>query len=353
MRGRRTIITLGAVVLMLVGASGAWGRAQTKSVSAGPVSKPKAAQLDFDAYFRHTVTVHVGDSVRWKINGFHTVTFLGGQPAPAFTMPVATDPILGVSDSAGKPFFFNGLPNIHVNPQVAFPAGGSSYNGKTYTNSGLPVGPAVGKPFALKFTKAGTFRYFCMVHRGMTGTVKVLAKTKTIPTKAQDSKAAKAEQRTATTLATKLAKVNPGPAKVLAGNDKGGVAWLRFFPTNLTVKAGTTVTFSNASKPEIHTVTIGPAAYDSAIENSFTLTKPNPAGPPSILFNPLGAYASDPVLPPFDGTNHGNGFENAGILAVGTPPLPSSAKITFTKPGVYHYECVIHAGMDGTITVTS
>jgi plastocyanin len=351
MRGRRTIITLGAAVLMLVCASGAWGRAQVKSVTAGPFSKPKAAQLDFDAYFRRTVSVHVGDSVRWKINGFHTISFLAGQPRPAFAMPVPTDPVTGVSDAAGKPFFFNGLPNLHINPQVAFAAGGPTFDGSTYTNSGLPVGPAAGKPFVLKFTKAGTFRYFCLVHPGMTGTVKVLAKKKKIPTKAQDKKAAKAEQRTATKLAATLAKVNPGPAKVLAGNDKGSVAWLRFFPENLKIKAGQTVEFSNKSKPEIHTVTIGPAAYDSAIENSFTLVKQNPTGPPSVVLNPLAAYPSDPVLPPFNGTNHGNGFENTGILSFGGPQ-PSSAKVTFTKPGVYHYECVIHAGMDGTITVT-
>jgi plastocyanin len=26
--------------------------------------------------------------------------------------------------------------------------------------------------------------------------------------------------------------------------------------------------------------------------------------------------------------------------------------VTFTKPGTYHFECVIHANMDGTVIVT-
>jgi plastocyanin len=26
-------------------------------------------------------------------------------------------------------------------------------------------------------------------------------------------------------------------------------------------------------------------------------------------------------------------------------------QVTFTKPGTYHYECVVHTNMDGTIVV--
>ena len=141
---------------------------------------------------------------------------------------------------------------------------------------------------------------------------------------------------------------------MLAGNDGSGpVAWLRFFPQNLRIKAGTTVDFKLSSQREIHTITIGPAAYTTAIEHTFTTPLPNPKGPPTLLVNPLGSYPSDPPpLPPFTGANHGNGFEGTGILAAPPGPLPSSATITFTKPGVYSYECVVHENMDGKITVT-
>jgi plastocyanin len=147
--------------------------------------------------------------------------------------------------------------------------------------------------------------------------------------------------------------VKPPAATVLAGNDRSGpVAWLRSFPENLTIKAGTTINFKIASRREVHTITIGPAAYTEAIEKTFTTPQPNPMGPPTLLVNPLASYPSDPPpLPAYMGSNHGNGFEAAGLLA-GGGPLPSSAKITFTKAGVYHFECVIHPNMDGTITVT-
>jgi hypothetical protein len=88
---------------------------------------------------------------------------------------------------------------------------------------------------------------------------------------------------------------------------------------------------------------------------ALALVAPVTAGPPrpTPSVNPLGAFPSDPPpLPPYTGANHANGFESTGILAAGGGPLPSSMKITFTKPGVFKYECVVHEGMDGKITVT-
>jgi plastocyanin len=149
--------------------------------------------------------------------------------------------------------------------------------------------------------------------------------------------------------------VSPPANTILAGNDGAGpVAWLRFFPQNLNVKAGSTVEFKISSSREVHTITFGPAAYLAEIENTFTVPQPNPSGPPSLVVNPLAAYPSDPppALPPYTGANHGNGFEGAGILSNGGPPLPPAVKITFTKPGVYGFDCVIHPSMHGTVTVT-
>jgi plastocyanin len=324
-------------------------------VVAGPASKPKSRQLDFDAFFSRKVKIHVGDTVRWTLNGFHTVTFpAAGQELPAFVLPVATDVVSGAVDAAGNPFFFNGQPQLPINPQAAFPSGGPTYDGSSYANSGLPVGPAAGKPFSLKFTKVGTYRYFCLVHPGMTGSVTVVAKGKKVPSAAKDVRAALAGQATATRLAAKLAKVKPAPATVLVGHDKGGVAWLRFFPGKLTVKVGQPVKFEISSLVEQHTVTFGPAAVRAKLEATFVETIPNGEGAPKIVNNPIAAYPSDPPgkLPPYDGTNHGNGFENSGLLAL-TEGLSPIAEFTFTKPGVYHYQCEVHAGMTGTITVTS
>jgi plastocyanin len=55
-----------------------------------------------------------------------------------------------------------------------------------------------------------------------------------------------------------------------------------------------------------------------------------------------------------DGTSHGNGFVNTGMLDdIGATPLPKSSTVTFTKPGTYQYYCIVHgAEMKGSVTVT-
>ena len=323
--------------------------------TAGPPQRPTVAHLDFDGFFPSSPKIHVGDSVSWSINGFHTVTFLAkGQSLPPLVMPSPANPISGQLDASGTAFWFNGQPNLLINPQAAAPAGGTTYSGKGFLNSGLP-GEGPPKPFVVKFTKAGTFTFHCVVHPGMQGTVRVLAKGASIPSAKQDKATAIAQFKEGLVHARKLAKVKPPTDTVLAGHDAGTVTWLRFFPENLKVKAGTTVEFKISSKREIHTITFGPEAFTGKIESTFTAPLPGTGtnGPPTIGLNPLGAYPSDPPpLPAYTGANHGNGYEGVGILSLGGPQ-PSSAKITFTKPGVYSFECVIHANMDGKITVTS
>ncbi len=325
-------------------------------VTAGPPKLPHLRHLDFNGFFPSTTKIHVGDSVSWQVNGFHTVTFLAkGQAEPPLIIVNPGSPITGKLDAAGASFFFNGQPRQEINPMAGAPSGSKAYAGG-FLNSGPPEessGPP--KPFVVKFTKAGTYTFHCLVHPGMKGVVKVLPKGKPVPSARKDKAAALAQEAADINQARKLARVKPPAATVLAGNDgSGSVAWLRFFPETLRVKAGTTVHFMISSKREIHTVTIGPPAYTGAIESSFTGPVENPAGgPPAIVINPLGALPSDPPpLPPFTGTNHGNGFEGTGILSEGGGPLPSNASIKFTTPGTYDFECVIHQEMDAKIVVT-
>jgi len=346
-----------AVVVMGVGmlAAAAPAAALVAPVTAGPPKAPHVRHLDFDAFFPSTTKIHVGDSVSWQFDGFHTVTFLAaGQAQPPLIIANASHPVSGKLDAAGTPFFFNGLPRQEINPMAGAPSGSKTY-AAGFLNSGPPEeNSAPPKPFVVKFTKAGTFTFHCLVHPGMKGVVKVLPKGKPVPSVRSDKATALAEEAADVKRARKLAKVKPPAATVLAGNDGNGpVTWLRFFPETLKVKAGTTVHFKISSKREIHTITIGPPAYTGAIESSFTSPAQEGAGPPAIVINPLGALPSDPLpLPPFTGTNHGNGFEGAGILSEGGGPLPSSASITFTTPGTYDFECVIHPEMDGKIIVS-
>jgi len=107
------------------------------------------------------------------------------------------------------------------------------------------------------------------------------------------------------------------------------------------------VHFSIASKSEIHTMTFGPQPSADLV-----MVQPQPSGPPRLQFNPFMFLPSDPVLPPYTGSNHGNGFLNTGIMDSNPQsPPPGSIDVTFTSPGSYLYECTIHPGMQATIKV--
>ncbi len=70
-------------------------------------------------------------------------------------------------------------------------------------------------------------------------------------------------------------------------------------------------------------------------------------------FPSQGAYPSAPSSIVVSPTSHGDGFGNTGALDndPGTPQLPPSNKIDFTTPGTYHFQCLIHPFMQGTIVV--
>jgi plastocyanin len=318
-----------------------------KAGQAGSVRFPAA--LDLNGFFRRKVTIHVGDSVRWVFSKrvVHTVTFLDpGQARPPLEQQDPAHPYSGFNDSTGAPMWFNGQPGITIPPDHAFPQGGATMGARSYHNSGLSA-PAF-KPYKLKFTKKGSYKYICLVHPGMSGTVKVRPKSAAIPSGRADRRARVKEFRKAVKQAKGLAKFNPTGNNVVAGYDSGKVAWFRFFPETRTIKAGESVHFSIASNSEIHTMTFGPQPSADLV-----LVTPQPPGPPLLQFNPFMFLPSDvPPLPPYTGTNHGDGFFNTGIMDSNPQsPPPSSVDVTFTTPGNYLYECTIHPGMQATIKV--
>lgn len=108
-----------------------------------PPSEPTVLRfLDDTTLTSANITVAVGTTITWtneSNNVPHTVTF----------------PALGQQPPAGSP------------DQVP-PSGGSSYDGSTLTNSGvMPPGAS----YSLKFTKAGTYAYYCLFHDGPTGMI--------------------------------------------------------------------------------------------------------------------------------------------------------------------------------------
>jgi plastocyanin len=330
----------------------------TKVVTAGPPASVNkiAAKLvpksfnktynpDINAFFNKKTTINVGDTVSFEILGFHTIDFpakAGGALPLIVPGAIATG-----NDAAGNPFWWSGkVPSVGLNPALFQGSKAKTYNGSQRWDSGLPLGNGPPKPFNLKFTKAGTYRYFCDVHPGMIGTIVVKPAGKAIPSAKQDAAATVAQATADIKAAKKVATAKLPPNTVSLGESTpGGVELYRMFPLSLTVNAGTVVTFEMSKhSSETHTATFGDTTTLKALAKGFEGTS-LPA---------QGVYPSDPTQPVTESpTNHGDGFANVGALDnnPATKPIPSSGKIDFTTPGTYHFICLIHPFMQGTIIV--
>jgi len=104
-----------------------------------------------------------------------------------------------------------------------------------------------------------------------------------------------------------------------------------YLPAEVTVPTGTTVTWTMAG-PEPHSVTF-PVAGASArptLDDDMSLLVP-----------------TRPATAGYDGS----AFVNSGVVPLGKDAVDFSLK--FTTPGRYSYYCVVHPGMEGTVTVSS
>jgi plastocyanin len=350
--------TVGAVVCCL--AVPAAASAKTLDVNLGTppkVTKQLERQYfaDANAFFPSTTTINVGDTVRFVPYGFHNVDLpkKGGKPI-AFLVPGKP---AAENDAAGQPFWFNGQPTFAFSPVLGPPGlfgKSTTYNGTKTVNTGAPLSDKP-KPVKVKFTKTGTFTYYCDIHVGMKAKVRVVGKNAAAPSAKAHAAAIAKQTAAAVATAKALAKAKPPTSGVSIGTSgAGGVERYAFAPEKLSVKVGTTVTFSMSSKSlEDHTATTGPGdpdkgtGYIGALAKAFEGNElPGaavyPSDPP-----PAGAAALSPQL-------HGNGFWSSGILdAAGATPLPKSNAVKFNAPGTYTFYCLIHTFMKATVTATA
>jgi plastocyanin len=357
-RSRLGVLCVVTCALGTVMALPAVAAAHTKVVFAGgPAGFANQIQHRYGAgvnnFLNNRVTIHAGDSVQWDgkslQGGFHTVDIpaLGESDQPLI-VPTGTN-VSGVNDAAGSPFWFNGQPNLTFNPALFRSQGGHRYNGSTRIDSGLPLGPP--QSFKVQFTKPGVYHYFCDVHYGMRGTVVVLAKAKRIPSTKQDAKTLKKAEAAYVATAKKVDKTTePANTVGLGASGPGGLEVFAMFPSTLSVASGSTVTFAMSKDTrETHTATFGDLANGGYVSNLAQTAFNSPTG----LIDPRGAYPSSVPMPvSLSQTSHGNGFGNTGALDQdAATPLPPAAQVKFTQPGTYHYVCLIHPFMQGTIVV--
>ncbi|HEU5004223.1 MAG TPA: hypothetical protein VFW71_15785 [Actinomycetota bacterium] len=123
-----------------------------------------------------TVTTTVGGSITWYIFGPHTVSF--AAPPSAYGIRVGDTQHInpqaalpqGGPGQTGPP----GGPDPNAAPGIGEMINGGTFDGSTFKSSGSIISfPPKLTAYTLKFSKAGTYPYACLIHPGMAGTVVV------------------------------------------------------------------------------------------------------------------------------------------------------------------------------------
>jgi len=352
-RLRWTLCAAVALTLMVPDAA----QAAKKSVLMGvPPAAGKAFEKtgsDVNAFFPSTVRIHAGDTVSFEPVGFHTVDLppAGGRPLPLVS---PTGKKLSAIDEAGIPFWFTNRDELGFDKGLLKANFGKSFvKGATRITSGLPLGRKL-KAVRVRFPKAGAYTYYCDIHPGMKGTVRVVGRRSPVPSAKADALRVKQQTAAALAVARKppaATKVPPNTISVGLGGP-GGVEQFAFVPDKLTVPAGTTVNFAmSANSRDVHTATTGPGDPDKPATYLGALA----ASLQGAVFDGRSTYPSEqPGVPPaaLSPALHGNGFWSSGLMdRSAASPLPPSNAVTLSTPGTYLFVCLIHTFMKETITV--
>ena len=288
------------------------------------LNDPQDVNIAVLMFLPQSITVPVGTTVEWRFAGPepHTVTFFPpGQQPP--------------SPDQAEPFF---APTPPTGP----------YDGTALVNSGLlPQGPSAAS-FRVTFSKPGTYRYVCVIHPRMVGTVTV------VPSGQQADDQQQVTQRGDQELQQWLQEGRAAKQRLLSqqprrtANPDGTTTWfvemgtttehtdvLAFAPVPATLRAGDRVTFVNNSRAP-HTATfLGGRSAPSPDSPEVGQVIPGPS--PQVL--------------------NAQSYFNTGLLPPNAPPgnAPPEAVRSFTfvisAAGTYPYVCILHApsGMAGTI----
>jgi plastocyanin len=359
---RRIIAVLAPLALLAAGCSGAAESGSDAATTSEPVDAATSETADaqtftivsgaageddeddvgaFD-FYPSEVQVHPGDTLQFT-NGSgaipvpHTVTLGTGADVGADIPPPLAEGVGQVPAAWGMCVSEEPLAADTIecpDGNAAFPPEGDTvemapFVGRGFYNSGIfDPGQAVVVPIA-EDAAPGTHSFLCYLHPAtMEVTVEIVGSDQ--PVQSQSDLDAAAEEAIATDLADgseaiATAEDAERPADtVQAGTEQGAAVATRFFPSEISVEAGSTVTWVNEGN-DPHVVSFGGEVGPHAPENF---------GPPTI--EPGGDYTDGPAI---SGT-------------FGAPPFPSTTyALRFPEPGRYTYLCPIHPGMAGVVEV--
>jgi plastocyanin len=315
---------------------------ETFTIIAGSAGEGDTDDLGVFDFYPSEVQVRPGDTL-WFDNGSgaipvpHTVTLgagtdVGTEMPPPVAEGVGQVPAVWgecVSDAALTP-----EDTSCPDGDATFPPEGDTVDMEPFVaqgfyNSGIfDPGQRVVVPIA-DDAAPGTHTFVCYLHPAtMELTVEVVDAGQEVQSQADLDAAA--QEAIATDLADGAEAIAATedadrPADtVQAGAEQGAAVVTRFFPTEISVPAGTTVTWVNEGN-DPHVVALGQEYGPHAPENF---------APPTIP--PGGDYTDGPAI--------------SGVF--GAPPFPATTyALRFPDPGRYTYLCPIHPGMAGVVEV--
>ncbi len=209
-------------------------------------------------------------------------------------------------------------------------------------NTDLIFGPA---KFDVKFTKKGSYAYYCIIHPKMTATVNVIDPNGPgePDTQLSADRRASAELTSANLAVKELARVlNAVPVAVT--RQANGTSQYTLIAGAVTIRGDDVQQFFPAAAK----IKVGDSIkWLSPTETPHTITFNAPPGPPQ------GDPTDLPVVKPA-GAWDGTGVLSSGtIWTIPAPGTRNSFEATFGKAGTYTYVCLLHANqaMVGTVGV--
>jgi plastocyanin len=347
------------------------------------------------AFIPNEIWIHQNDSITWTrgTDEGHTVTFLY-QPQPP-TLGVGPYPAAQQrqSNAVGCSAYGSAISpdNSAYDPSGAL--------GLQCVHSGTIAD--YGDTYTVSFPAQGNFKFTCLIHASMYGTVHVLGSSATLPyTQAQYDKLAQMQLGNITTgLGIPAVQVKGTPRVYTVGKIVAtGGGWqygsgFRFFDDDgnvltekkpLQISVGQTVEFVNIDPAEPHTFTFGCPTDDAGCPvnsgpGTFVSNNDNGATPSGTIADG-GRFATlNAPFHPADerDRSHGvNGQINSGLLAAaaqdratgivplsGRPgtsvpiaqvsPALNTFRVTFNSAGKYRFLCMLHdeLGMIGWVDV--
>lgn len=348
------------------------------------------------AFIPNEIWIHQNDSITWTqaTEENHTVTFVY-QPQPA---PLGVPPYPAAQQRPSNAVGCSAYGGVVSPNDSAYDPSGSA--GLKCVNSG--VLPNYGSTYTVSFPAQGNYKFTCLIHASMNGTVHVLSPSAVLPysqTAYNKLGEAQVDNLTEGVIPEGIAGYGPNPRVFTVGKIVGtGGGWqygslFRFVDAQgeiltkdepLLVHAGQTVEFTNIDPTEPHTITFGCPSDDPTCPvfvgaGAFVNVNDSGAQPKGTDADGARFVVMNPPFHPADEGDRSLGDKseiNSGLLfpgaqdrATGISPLSGTPgtsvplaqvspallrfRVTFNALGKYRFICELHdqLGMIGWVNV--